>query len=211
MNWLKELLEKDNKLELYTDIKAGIEKEFTQYIPKERFNEVNQEKKLYKDQLKEYEEKANLLESQVSALEADKGPLTEQIQLLKQTITENESKFQELTTKHTKELHTVKLNHLINESLTREQAKNPKTIHALLDYSTINLDEHGTLTGLQEQLSKLKETDSYLFETKLQGNSPDYKGSTGYAVTKEQFEKMSYQEKTNLFTTNRELFDYLSQ
>ena len=76
--------------------------------------------------------------------------------------------------------------------------------------------------GLNEQLSKylnvegVEDLETYIEEvakvigSQIEGYKPrGHESSTG--VTKEQFSKMSYVERMNLFETNRQLYDALSK
>lgn len=76
--------------------------------------------------------------------------------------------------------------------------------------------------GLNEQLSKylnvqgVEDLETYLEEVaKVIGNQIEGYKPRGHesnvGVTKEQFSKMSYVERMNLFETNRELYDTLSK
>ena len=66
-------------------------------------------------------------------------------------------------TKYTTDIAAVKLDSAVNMALVEAKAKNPKLAKAALDMSIIKLDGE-KLTGLSEQLDKLKESDAYLFE-----------------------------------------------
>lgn len=62
-----------------------------------------------------------------------------------------------------KELGALKLDTAVERALTAAKTKNPKLAKAALDMSVIKLDGENIL-GLNEQLTKLKETDGYLFD-----------------------------------------------
>lgn len=69
----------------------------------------------------------------------------------------------EWETKYNTDIAAVKLDSAVNMALVAAKAKNPKLAKAALDMSVIKLDGDNLL-GLTEQLDKLKESDSYLFE-----------------------------------------------
>lgn len=79
----------------------------------------------------------------------------------------------------------------------------------------LKLDENGNLTGVKDMLDALKvqlpnqfsNSAQQIKEIKLPTNdNPNDKG-----ITKEQFNKMSYQERLKLFNENKETFEELSK
>lgn len=60
-------------------------------------------------------------------------------------------------------LTQTKLDHAVELALMGAEAKNPKAVKALLDMELVKTTDKG-LNGLEEQLSALKESDSYLFK-----------------------------------------------
>ncbi len=65
--------------------------------------------------------------------------------------------------KYAAELAAVKLNGAIENRLLKEGAVNTKAVKALLDGDKIKLAEDGSLTGLDEQLKTLRETEKWAF------------------------------------------------
>ena len=79
----------------------------------------------------------------------------------------------------------------------------------------LKLDEQGNLTGIKDMLDALKvqlpnqfsNTTQQIKEFKLpQNENPNDKG-----ITKEQYDKMSYQERLKLFNENKEAFQELTK
>ena len=64
----------------------------------------------------------------------------------------------------TSELAAYKMDSAITLQLTNAGVKNPKILRPLLDLSKISMDGE-SLTGLEEQLTELRESDDYLFHT----------------------------------------------
>lgn len=60
----------------------------------------------------------------------------------------------------------------INKALDTSRAKNKKIVHALLDKESIKLVDN-KLVGLDEQLSKIKAENDFLFEKEILG-APDF-------------------------------------
>lgn len=73
-------------------------------------------------------------------------------------------------TKYNTDIAAVKLDNAVSMALVEAKAKNPKLAKAALDMSIIKLDGEN-LTGLTEQLDKLKESDAYLFEAETKDDS----------------------------------------
>lgn len=79
-------------------------------------------------------------------------------------------------TKYNTDIAAVKLDSAVNMALVEAKAKNPKLAKAALDMSIIKLDGEN-LTGLTEQLDKLKESDAYLFEAETKDDPKDNGGA----------------------------------
>lgn len=90
--------------------------------------------------------------------------LTAQIDELKQ---QNEA----TKTEYEEKLQKQSFDHVLEKSLTGAKVKNVKAVRALLDMEMIKLDGD-TLKGLDEQVTKLKETDAYLFESEDDKTKP---------------------------------------
>ena len=90
--------------------------------------------------------------------------LTAQIEELKQ---QNEA----TKTEYEEKLQKQSFDHVLEKSLTGAKVKNVKAVRALLDMEMIKLDGD-TLKGLDEQVTKLKETDAYLFESEDDKTKP---------------------------------------
>lgn len=60
----------------------------------------------------------------------------------------------------------------IELSLVKNGARNPKAVKALLDDKSLELQEDGTVKGLDEQIQAYKESDAYLFQTETDDGKP---------------------------------------
>lgn len=108
----------------------------------------------------------------------------------------------ELQTKYDKDLSETKLQSRLEVALATSKAKNIKAVKSLLDMNSIALKDD-ELNGFEEQITKLKETDSYLFEGEKdssiievnsgnkheQTNKPNYDNMTDEEYYKEKFKK----------------------
>lgn len=163
--------------------------------------------------------KLTAAEEQVSTLTSDLLAANETITGLQKSNTDNadlqkqiedyQAKLAELDTQRQADRKTA----FIELGLTKAGVKNNKAVSALLDLEKISEGEAGW-TGLDEQLSALKESDSYLFTTQEQsepqpkftatGNPPVENGVGG--ITKEQFDRMGVRSRNELFERDPELY-----
>ncbi len=150
---LKELLGE----ELYSQVteKLGDKKIMVDdgnFIPKSRFDQVNQAKKDLETQVKESDTQL----ADLSKNNKDNEQLLTQIKELqtlnKQTTTDYEAK-----------INQMQFDYALEGALTNAKCKNTKALKALLDMESIKYQE-GKLEGLEKQLEGLKESDSYLFD-----------------------------------------------
>jgi len=159
-NILKELLG-----DLYTkeiEEKVGDKKLIVldegKYIPIDKFNSKLEEVKQQKEQLDEYKKQLKEIEKKAKGNE-------ELENTIKDLRADNEKK--DLDYQAT--IKAKDKDFAIQNGIKGEQGKNVKAIKALLDMDKITVDDKG-ITGLSDQLKKLKESDAYLFgEDKIVG------------------------------------------
>lgn len=150
---LKELLGE----ELYSQVteKLGDKKIMVDdgnFIPKSRFDQVNQAKKELEIQLKDRDTQL----ADLSKNNKDNESLLNQIKdlqaLNKQTTTDYENK-----------INQIQFDYALDGALTNAKSKNNKALKALLDMNSIKYQE-GKFEGLQEQIEALQKDASYLFD-----------------------------------------------
>ena len=79
---------------------------------------------------------------------------------------------------HQKEIKELKVNSALEKALTNAKAKNAKAVQALLDLGDdVELNEDGTIKGLDEKIKALKKSDAYMFDdakpsTSVKGANP---------------------------------------
>ena len=171
------------------------------FIPKSRFNEVNQAKKDLLNQLKEKDEQFN----EISKKYSENKDLVNELETLRN---EKASLIEEYENK----IKATEFNYALDSALNSAKCKNTKALKALLDIDSIKYQD-GKLEGLESQLNALKESDSYLFDGTVPANTGsigNFGRSNPQVITKEQFNDMSYTEKVNLFNNNKELYDSLN-
>ncbi len=74
-----------------------------------------------------------------------------------------------------KKISEMKFNAALEAALQNAKSKNPKAVKALLDTKTLVMGDDGTISGLKEQLEKIKAENDYLFESE----APEPKVVTG--------------------------------
>jgi hypothetical protein len=132
------------------------QEELKGYIPKARFDEVNNEKKKLELDVRDRDSQLETLKNSTGDVEAMK----KQIETLQ---ADNKAKDEA----HAAEIHNLKVNAAIDSALTGANAKNLVAVKALLkDMDKAELDADGSIKGLAEQIAALQKSDAYLFETK---------------------------------------------
>lgn len=121
------------------------------FVPKSRFDEVNNAKKTAEDTVKERDQQ---IESLKSAGNVDD---------LKQQITtlQNENKAKDEA--HAAELLKVRIDFDVEAALTEAKAKNHKAVKALLDLEKAELGDDGKVKGLREQIAALTKAEDSKF------------------------------------------------
>lgn len=83
---------------------------------------------------------------------------------LQQTISDLRQANQEKEEQRQKEVKELNFNHSLENKLRDSGARNIKAVRALLESDNLKFnDEDNEVIGLQDQLEKLRESDSYLF------------------------------------------------
>lgn len=192
--------------ELAKKLETASQEELKNFIPKARFDEVNTAKNTAEALVKERDKQLETLKNSTG----DVDSLKQQIQKLQD---DNKTKDEA----HAKEIKKMKIDNAVISALTLAKAKNPTAVKALLkDLDKAELSEDGTIKGLSEQLEALKKSDDYLFEPKetkkqMKGAKVGDGSDGDPTITKEQFNKMSYKERLDLYNSNKELYDELTK
>ena len=159
------------------------------FIPKARFDEVNNEKTGLQASLKERDSQLETLKNSTGDIEGFK----KQIADLQTANTEKDKA-------HAAEIKTLKVNAAVDAALTAAKAKNMKAVRALLDLEKADLADDGTVKGLDDQIKKLAGADDskFLFEeetkkTQMKGAAPAETGKEE-PDTKVDVSKMTYEE-----------------
>jgi CHAT domain-containing protein len=170
--------------------------EVTGFIPKARFDAVNNEAKNLKEQMEE-------MEKTVEDFKANAGDTKK----LKEQIAEMEAKQKEIKENYEKKLLDVKKNSVIESELLKANAKYPELIMQKIDKDAIKINDDGII-GLKDQIENLKQNYKELFGEKnvnsqKPGGSPD--------VPKKSFKEMDSFERYELKQKNPELYKQLRE
>lgn len=181
------------KLGLDEDIakkcEAASTEELKAYIPKTRFDEVNNEKKKLELDVRDRD-------GQIETLKNTSGDAAEWKKKAEEFQAENKKKDED----HVAEINQLKIDSTLDSAITGAKGKNAKAIKALLDMSKIKVDKDGNVTGHAEQLEALvkAEDSKFLFntetkKTKMKGAEPGDPGKED-PDNKVDTYKMSYEE-----------------
>lgn len=118
------------------------------WIPKEKFNGINEEKKQYKTQVDDLNKQLGDLQEK---LKGDEEAL-KTINNLQTQIADKEA-----------EMASIRKNNAMQIDIIRMNPKDVNDILPHLQSDLITLGEDGKIQGLAEQLEKLKEAKGYLF------------------------------------------------
>ncbi|MEN1893168.1 phage scaffolding protein [Staphylococcus nepalensis] len=127
------------------------------------------------DKVTQKETKVNELQSTVDSYKEDNKQKDNELKDLQekakngddlqQTISDLRQANQEKENQRQKEIEDLKFNHSLENKLRDVGARNIKAVRALLDSENLKFnDEENEVIGLQDQLEKLRESDSYLFD-----------------------------------------------
>ena len=177
------------------------------HVTKTSFNGARDELKskieLLESQLGEAQTQLSEKNTQLEQIKNDTQTSEELKTKIEQMQQENETKINEYKTKLEQEqqeweqkLTQQKLDSKLELALRDAKAKNVKAVMALLNTDDIKLDGDN-LIGLDDQLTKIKEENDYLFgSATLKGKEPNNDGSTpeSKTFTKEQVAKMTPDE-----------------
>lgn len=150
------------------------------------------------------------LEAKITELE-ENSITAEDLESVKAEKTALETELAELTGKHEQKLNEVIYNHKLEDVLKSSGARDLKLVKTVLNQEELKFED-GNIIGLDEQLAQVKENYDFLFANESSPNVAFKKrGSSSSSLTKEDFSKMSYSEKTKLHNENPGLYKSLTQ
>lgn len=83
---------------------------------------------------------------------------------LKKAADDYKTKFEEAQKEAKNQVDQLRFDHALDSALVTAKAKNAKAVRALLNTELLKLAEDGSVSGLNDQLEKLKKDSGYLFD-----------------------------------------------
>ena len=186
--------------ELASKCEKASSEELKNYVPYERFKELVDEKNKLKTDIADRDKQFETLKNSSGDVEAMK----EQIATLQ---AENKSKDEA----HAAEIKQMKINSALESALIGSKAKNLTAVKALIkDLDKAELQDDGSIKGLEEQIAALKKSDSYLFEEAV-ATKPSFKGFQPGVAKKEtttgkvDMSRMTYEELASYIENNPDI------
>lgn len=145
------------------------------------------------------------------------------IEDLKKDTTDNSELQSKITTFEStieglqKELEQTKVESAIKVALLDAKAGDIDYLtYKLKEKGELKLDENGEVAGLSDMLGELKTQYPNQFESSTSQKTdvkklPDNDGDKGGSMTKEEFDKLSYAKRLELFENNKELYDEMTK
>lgn len=149
---------------------AASSEELKGYIPKSRFDEVNEEKKNLQTAKKKAEDDLEELKKTAGDNEA----LTKQITDLQEAAKQKDTEYAE-------QIKAMKLMNAIRIGIT--DAQDAELVAGLVDKTKVMLGDDGKVAGLDEQLKAIRESKPFLFKESDGGkDGKDGKAGAGFSV-----------------------------
>ena len=156
----------------------GLEKDAIDKIMAENGKDIELEKGKVKDIQSQLVTANNTIKERDKQLEILKNS-PDNPETLKQQIKQLQDDNKAKDEAHQKEIKELKVNSALEKALTNAKAKNAKAVQALLDLGDdVELNEDGTIKGLDEKIKALKKSDAYMFNddkqtVKIDGAKPN--------------------------------------
>ena len=110
-------------------------------------------------------------------------------------------------------VRSIAINSAMKNLSSELKIKDLDVVKMLIDVDSVTLSDDGiTAIGLDEQIKQIQKQRPYLFgDDTLSGRTPITGGGTPSCVSKEQFAKMGYRDRLELYNNNPELYENLAQ
>lgn len=148
----------DKILAAHKDALAG-------FIPKARFDEINETKKELEQQIKERDKQLKDLQDKVKGNEELEKTIKDLQESNKKAVDDYEAK-----------IRNMALDNAIKLALKENKAKYEDLLVNKFDREKLTIKDDGTIEGLNEQITALKENYKDLFEQPLSGHAPNNTG-----------------------------------
>ena len=128
------------------------------YVPKDRFDQVNQQSKDYKEQVSERDRQIESLKNEFKDVDGLKDKVEQ--------LTRDNAKQKE---DYENQIKTINFNNALKASLSSYNCKDEDYLMSKIDRNSIKLNSDGTILGLKEQVEAFKQGHEYLFEKEIKG------------------------------------------
>lgn len=161
---LKEIIGEELFNKLSDDKKKEYEKQDLQdvsegkYIPKERFDQVNQQAKDYKKQVDERDKQITDLKEEFK----DAKGLKEKVEQLEADNKKQKEEYEA-------QIKDINFNTALKSALAAYKCKDTDYLMSKINKDSIKLNEDGSIVGLKEQVEPFKKDHDYLFEAEVKG------------------------------------------
>ncbi|MDE5044259.1 phage scaffolding protein [Staphylococcus aureus] len=181
-------IDKQKVIDAIDESKSGM-------VPRSRLNDKNAEIEELKEEISKRDEQIVKLQDSVK----DDSEIQKELEELKNQNSEWETKYKE-----------TQLNNAVKLAVAKE-ANDANDILAFINKDELELEDDGTVKGLDKAIETLKESKPYLFApSKPTGNSPQQGDNPTGKPTKEDFKKMTYTEQVELLNSDPDLYRELS-
>lgn len=182
-------IDKQKVIDAIDESKSGM-------VPRSRLNDKNTEIDELKAEISNRDEQIAQLQDSVK----DDSELQKELDELKNKNAEWQDKY-----------NKSQLNNAVKLAVAKE-ANDANDILAFVNQDELELQDDGTVKGLDKAIESLKESKPYLFaDNKPVGNKPADGETMQTGITKEQFDSMSVDERTELFVNDRATYDRLAE
>lgn len=186
----------------------GLSKEVIDQVMDENGKDINKTKSDYEDIKTQLETANNTIKERDTQIEGLKKVDGEALQA---EITKLQNENKDAASKYENDLKELKLNNAIKLAIN-DKVFNEDMAAGLFDKSKLVLGDDGKVIGIDEQLENIKKDNAFLFKTgKVETPYNPTNGTNPTEVTKEQFNKMGYKERVELYNTNKELYTQLNK
>ncbi|MGS0654924.1 phage scaffolding protein [Staphylococcus arlettae] len=157
------------------------------------------------NELDKANEEISKRDKQITDLESKAGD--------KETLEKQLEEYKNKNANYENEMKELRLDNAIKVAVAKD-AINVDHVLKLIDKSDLELQDDGSVKGLDKRLESFKEENSHLFgEIKRKGStpSPGENPNKYDELTKEKFNEMSYEEHIELMNTEPKLYQELSK
>lgn len=180
-------IDKQKVIDAIDESKSGM-------VPRSRLNDKNAEIEELKAEITNRDNQIVELQNSVK----DDSELQKELEEVKQSNAEWQDKYKQ-----------SQLNNAVKLAVAKD-ANDADDILAFINKDELELQDDGTVKGLDKAIETLKESKPYLFvDNKPVGNKPADGETMQTGITKEQFDSMSVAERTELFINDRATYDKL--